>query len=72
MKAMGDSSLLCVSDASMLHNWKQKQVKSLYQYLLLSFHSWQCFGMTTGLVFCIWKQKGKNIDCPNLYKAADL
>lgn len=70
MNEMGDLPPLYVWDVSASH--RQKQVKSFYHYLPSLLHSWQCFVMTTGLVFCIQKWKGKNIGCPVLHEAADL
>lgn len=72
MNESGDSPPLYIWDVSTLYSWNQKQVKSFYQYLPSSLHSWQCFVTATRLVFCILNQKRKNIDCPNLHKAADL
>lgn len=70
MNERGDSPPLYIWDVSTLYSWNQKQVKSFYQYLPSSLHSWQCFVMAIGLVFCILNQKDRNIDCPNLHKAA--
>lgn len=72
MNEMGDSPPSYVWDVSTLHSQKQTQVKSFYRYLPSWPHGWQYFVMTTRLVFCIQKWKGKNVDCPILHKAADL